>query len=532
MQHLRSDLSNVVSEHAVIPAAACVPIAGIPACPIQGQLPTITDRLGTVDLTRYDVSQWDVLGALLEDDRSKQQDTGAKTSAQPERERKRRHQREHEVLTRAAEMALMIGGACRSLSEVAMSVPEMQAHEKWDRACRIARYSPDNTTPEKTDVATRDRTAVAAQIKSCGTSVHRRTGAGELERQAVQVAAAHNAVVTRIADARQMRASVRVAHPIVPSAKGYVVVAPGGATCASTQRLASIITAGVAIHPRGASRAATVNMVVTLPSGSTPTTEYLQYIARRVTVAVGRNPDLHAVACVHVPARHVEPGADGKPIQPHIHMTLATFDPITGTAWRCPHLHIVVQRELVAIDLERCGESHAPAVAAGKKLGLLYGTDRLQCISETIDGRKRVHSLDGDDILAEKAAIIPPRSLRYEPPAGLVVTRPSATPNHNTNNAMRKVVSGLRKARESLASESRMKTISLEDAVWAAGKAADATNQLVAAAGHGRAIVCTNVVQCALQISNGNTVRAYALVHEVEALVGNEIVAALDYDRG
>lgn len=525
-----------------MPAAACVPIVGVPADPIHGQLLGIMDRLGHVELaTRYAAPQDliealqrqpDVPGASPEVERAKQHDEGAKTSAARERERKRRRQREHEVLTRAAEMALLFGGACRSPSDVGMSVPETQAQDEWDHACSIARFRHDNATPEKTEVAARARIAVAAHIQNHGAMSRRRTGAGELERQAVQVAAAHNAVATRIADARQMCASVRVAHPIVASPKGYVVVAPGGATCASPQQWASILTAGVAIHPRGASRAATVSLVVTLPSGSTPTTEYLQYIARRVIVAVGRNPDLHAVACVHVPERHVKPGADGKPIQPHIHMTLATFDPITGTAWRCPHMHIVVQRELVAIDLERCGESHAPAVAAGKKLGLLYGTDRLKYISETVDGKKSAHSLDGEAIIADKAGIIPPKTLRCEPSAGLVVTRPSATPNQDANNSMRRIVSGMRKARESIASESREKTISLDDAVWAAGMAADATDQLVTAAGKGRAAGCKNVGQCALQIANGNTTRAYAIVHEVEARIGNAIVAALDYDKG
>jgi hypothetical protein len=294
-----------------------------------------------------------------------------------------------------------------------------------------------------------------------------------------------------------------------------------------------MLTAGAAMHPCGDTRGKTVSLVVSLPSGSTPSRQYLQYISRRVVVAIGRDPDRHVVACAHTPDRHPTPGADGQPIQPHVHITIATFDPLSGEHWRCPHLHIVIQRELAAIDLERpVTSSAAPAVAGGKKLGLLCGPDRLKCRLESVDGTTRTISLDSAAIVAAKAAIGQPHKLEVEPASGLVVTRPAITPERTLTQASKLAVPQILAAREEIANSLGKTSISGEDCVWAATAAEDAAAEVVAVASSADSDRVAQICAIALRHADGDAARAYALMAEIAYSLGNAVDASHDYDKG
>lgn len=351
-----------------------------------------------------------------------------------------------------------------------------------------------------------------------------RKGKGEQFRRARLATASREHVADHVLAARGMSAPTQTASRIVPTAKGYVVLAPFGATSASDERIAAMLQTGVALNPFGRHRAPTAEFIISLKDGENPSIPYMQYITERVAIAIGRDPNRHIAAYVHSPDRHAGLGADGRPIQYHVHISVGTFDPITGEHWRCPHLHIVAQRELAAINLERGLPSIcSPAIAGGRALGRLAASDRLTCILENSNGITREVPLDSKDLIAAKARLAVPPTITQEPAAGLIVTRPRACESQTAQRTAVKQAIMCRQALSSILADRSSNTISSSASTWVASLSP----------GHKARVTGTSVSSvraAALAVAGGDLERAAALLYERTADAEN--IAAINCRYG
>jgi hypothetical protein len=417
------------------------------------------------------------------------------------------------------------------LVEVAQSQPALAVDIPYARM-RPLSYDVDlpflaTTAGQQRPVASPIHAAVPISAHS-----HRRTSAGEQHRRAVQWVAAEM-LAARVAAAVPASLDHAAVHAVVGTTKGAVILAPYGCTSASPRELHDHLTAGVALHPRSQSLAPVTRLVISLPSGTQPSPAYLQYISCRVSVAIGRDPERHVVACAHLPDVHPPSDADGKAIHPHVHMTVAAFDPETGAHWRCPHLHVVIERELAAINAMFGQDSNAcPAVAGGRSLGLLLGPDRLHMESERVDGTVLHASLDNDVIVAAKAAIPVPSGIEHEPPAGLVVTRRTPTAERELTVRGKRATRLLLRARDALAMDQQIACVPADAAVWAATHAVGMSDPMVRAADQSRRSDTEALCRLAMEAASGDATRAYALMAEIAHAAGDGLIASLTYDQG
>lgn len=155
-------------------------------------------------------------------------------------------------------------------------------------------------------------------------------------------------------------------QPCIETDKGAWLVYPRGTDPHDPQTQMGWMYAGFALKQANV-RSPLVDFQITWSDMAQMDRTWMRYIIRRICRAIGRDPDRDVLAASHEPDIHGPSTKDGKPIQPHAHVAVRTCNP-DGSVWRCQNLHLVVQRELEAINAQRGWEAlSTAAVAKGRQ---------------------------------------------------------------------------------------------------------------------------------------------------------------------
>ena len=175
------------------------------------------------------------------------------------------------------------------------------------------------------------------------------------ERHQPRIDAALRKAVERrselIREARRSAHMVETASDFPETDKGCFLVTPRGVDPFDLEEVDAWMNSGFK-RRQAAVRNPLVDFQISMSHGAEHDREWQRYVVRRICRAIGRDPDRHVVAAAHEPERHPPSKKDGKPVHPHAHVAVLTCNE-DGSVWQVRNLHLVVQRELEAINHER-----------------------------------------------------------------------------------------------------------------------------------------------------------------------------------
>ncbi len=210
--------------------------------------------------------------------------------------------------------------------------------------------------------------------------------------------------------------SASLPPPAIPTRKGAYIVYPAGIDPRDQDAVASWLMEGFNKHLSKAT-SPMVDFQITFSDSASMDREWVTYVVRRICRAIGRDPCKHVIAATHEPGVHGPSKIDGKPIQPHSHVAVLTCN-ADGTLWRCPNMHLVIQRELAAIDRERGWALTTSSVAKGRQ-AYWYSEKGSASIGWTVGGQH--HSTDSVEATRAVASECVPADVWARPGAGMVV---------------------------------------------------------------------------------------------------------------
>ena len=222
-------------------------------------------------------------------------------------------------------------------------------------------------------------------------------------------------LVTTARRSRPLNAPVPVIPGPVHTAKGAFLLFPKGIDPHDVAAMADWMQRGFNLR-RSKVQSSLVDLQVACPEGSSTDRVWMQYVARRICWAIGRDPDHDVVVASHEPALHPPSKVDGKPIHPHFHMAIRVCSD-DGTTWRCPNIHLVIQRELEAINCARGWQLTTSSAAKGRQAQ--WYAPGSKKMGWTLDGV--FSAADSPEAVARVAAEPVPSDPWSRPSAGIVI---------------------------------------------------------------------------------------------------------------
>ena len=207
-----------------------------------------------------------------------------------------------------------------------------------------------------------------------------------------------------------------IPSPAIRTRKGAYIIYPAGIDPRDQEAVAAWLMEGFNKHLSKAT-SPMVDFQITFSDSASMDREWTTYVVRRICRAIGRDPDKYAIAATHEPDVHAPSKIDGKPIQPHSHIAVLTCN-ADGSLWRCPNMHLVIQRELAAIDRERGWALTTSSVAKGRQ-AYWYSEKGSATIGWTVGGQH--YSTDGVEATTAVASEVVPADIWSRPGAGMVV---------------------------------------------------------------------------------------------------------------
>jgi hypothetical protein len=240
-----------------------------------------------------------------------------------------------------------------------------------------------------------------------------------------RIDSALNAAVTRrcqiIQLVRKPVMPIRTKHDFLETDKGCFLVTPIGVDPFDLEAVGSWMHSGFDNRQAKVS-SPIINFQITMSDGAEHDREWQRYIIRRISRAIGRDPDHHVFAAAHEPNRHAPSKKDGNHIQPHAHVAIRTCDD-DGTVWQVKNLHLVVQRELEAVNRERGWNQLTTSAVAKGRQAWWYTPEGSSRMGWTMISKTGRTFTPADSIQAARAVVLEqmPNETWRRPGAGIFV---------------------------------------------------------------------------------------------------------------